>query len=184
MIYLIEEFDGDTQREMAMKLLKYGLAHEYGITIEVNVDCEEKGKPYLSDYPDICFNYSHSKVGVLCAIAADRVGADIEGVISYRDRLAQRICHPNELKKLADAVDKDRLLTRIWVAKESYLKYTGEGIRSDLRLLDFSVCSEIFFRRYGCNFMIVDREKSSMAICSDEVCEEINIVHMEDIGSR
>lgn len=177
MIYLSEKTEQYTQNELAIMLLKYGLFHEYGITGDLLLEREEKGKPYLREYPSIYFNYSHSKHEVLCGIDTAPVGVDIEGVITYKERLARRICHPNELQILEEAADKNIALTRIWTTKESYLKYTGEGIRSDLRLLDFSMCTNRQFKTMGCEFTVISSDKFSFAVCSRNTY--INIVQVD-----
>jgi len=165
MIYLVRDFCGYTQKEAAMLLLKQGLFWEYGISGEVDITFHEKGKPYLKDYSDIFFNYSHHKSGVLCGIATQEIGVDIEGLIPYKERLAKRICHPREWDRLCEEEDKSAFLTKIWTVKESYLKYLGEGIRQDLRELDFSMCDNQMFRAKDCLFCVEQIDELVTAVC-------------------
>lgn len=142
MIYLLENPEGAGERALARMLLSYGLFREYGVKGETAVETAPLGKPYLPEYPGIYFNYSHCRRGILCGISDGEIGVDIEEIIPYKEKLARRICHPEELRMLSEAEDKNRMLTAIWTAKESYLKYMGTGIRSDLRLLDLSAALE------------------------------------------
>ena len=58
-------------------------------------------------------------------------------------------------------------MTLIWTAKESYLKYLGTGIRSDLREYDLSGCCEKHFQMQGCHFQMSLRENFGMAVCGE-----------------
>lgn len=167
MLYLLEHPDPNRQRELARQLLFFGLAQEYAISGEVCICRKEGGKPFLRDYADIHFNYSHSRQGILCGIDSMEIGVDIERIIPYRERLARRICHPGELKLLESAQSKDEMMTLIWTAKESYLKYLGTGIRSDLREYDLSGCCEKHFQMQGCHFQMSLRENFGMAVCGE-----------------
>lgn len=178
MIYFVEDSNKYAQRQLAHMLLVYGLYREYGIAGEILVKRREKGKPYLAEHPDICFNYSHSRQGVLCGIDEHEIGVDIEGVISYREALAKKISHPNEWDMLLAAEEKEQLLTRIWIAKESYLKFTGDGIRGELRQLDFSVCQADLFMAAGCLFQLKCNEQFGMAVCGGR--EEYHFVNAEE----
>lgn len=138
MIYLLENPEGYPQRDLARMLLAYGLYQEYQIRERAVIETAPLGKPYLPEYPQIHFNYSHSREGILCGIYTEEIGVDIERIIPCKERLAARVCHPNELRLLEESQDRDRMMTAIWTAKESYVKYLGTGIRSDLRQIDLS----------------------------------------------
>ena len=56
----------------------------------------EYGKPYLSNHPNIQFNISHCSAGVTCALADVPVGVDMEMRFGWKEKLAQRMCHPEE----------------------------------------------------------------------------------------
>ena len=86
------------------------------------------GKPYFPDHPGILFSVSHSGDYWVCAIAPEEVGLDLqeENQTKRAEKLAKRFFHPHEQAYLKSVDYRD--FTRIWAAKESYLKYTGEGI--------------------------------------------------------
>ena len=85
------------------------------------------GKPYFPDAPQLQFSISHSGAYWLCAFSAAPVGLDVQ---QHRDcqkqALARRFFSPAEqafLERTSHAPFFD-----LWCAKESYLKFTGEGL--------------------------------------------------------
>lgn len=94
-----------------------------------------QGKPYLENSP-FHFNISHSHACVVCAIGLEELGIDIQyHKHSNIERLAKRILTQKEWKKFRSSSDKTHFFYDRWSEKESYLKYTGEGIRLDMREL-------------------------------------------------
>ena len=96
----------------------------------------EYGKPYLTDYPHIHFNLSHSGHYGACAVADTELGLDIQDVRSCDMALAERFFHEAEAKALRSATASgdtaaDILFTRIWTRKEAYLKLRGTGLSED-----------------------------------------------------
>lgn len=181
MIYLLENTEGYNERTLARKLLAYGLRQEYGITGEFSMEKAPLGKPYLPEYPEIYFNYSHCRRGILCGISHQEIGVDIERIIPYKEKLAARICHPEELRMLSEAEDKDRMLTAVWTAKESYLKYQGTGIRSDLRKLDVSVALEKHSFAGGVYLHSSLSENFGMCVCCAAVKISVKKVFIKEI---
>ena len=113
----------------------------------------EEGKPYFRDLP-FYFNLSHSGEYVLCVIASEEIGADIQqyrsgnyGIDSvrgerdyhgqddfqrksdYMGRLAGRFFSERECAALEQAGgERERLFYRLWARKEAYGKLTGKGV--------------------------------------------------------
>ena len=101
-----------------------------------NVKQSGSGKPYLVN-SDLYFNISHSNRYVVCAIGEEELGIDIQFHKNKNvDKIAARIMSVAEWQEYQSAGDKSKFFFDLWAKKESYIKYTGEGIRSDLRLLD------------------------------------------------
>lgn len=42
------------------------------------------GKPYLKEYQDVYFNFSHCSQGVVCAVSINDIGVDIETIDEKR----------------------------------------------------------------------------------------------------
>lgn len=89
------------------------------------------GKPYFPYAPSIHFNITHSGDYWMCAFADAPVGVDLQRYQSCdRASLSRKFFHPAE-----DAFLRQRGYTdffELWSAKESYLKYTGQGITQNL----------------------------------------------------
>ena len=87
----------------------------------------EHGKPYFPDAPQLHFSISHSGERWLCAFSDAPVGLDVQQHRACQmQALARRFFAPAErifLEQTGYAPFFD-----LWCAKESYLKYTGEGL--------------------------------------------------------
>lgn len=159
------------QSVLAYALLAMKLQEDWGTGFMPDILSGSRGKPYLEDYPDIFFNYSHCSRGILCAVSAYETGADIETVKPYKEKLAGRVCHPKELEMLEQIADPDGravFFTRIWTAKESYLKYLGCGIDRELRTIDMSGCRNRSFDAYGAGFAMLEGEGFMASVCRSE----------------
>lgn len=136
------------EQSLAGYHLLYQMVQErYGCQLEAErnpIAQREKGKPYLRFHPGLHFNISHSGEWVICALGSVEVGIDIQYHRKIQvEKTAEKICNPTERSQMdaaSDAARKQQELFRIWTKKESYLKYTGEGIRRDLRELTYKGC--------------------------------------------
>jgi 4'-phosphopantetheinyl transferase len=87
----------------------------------------QKGKkPKFSPDYGIYFSISHARGIWACLFASVPVGLDVEVQRPCNEvKIAERFFHPDE----ARLIRRDRsFFFRVWTAKESYVKYTGEGI--------------------------------------------------------
>ena len=129
-------------------LLKMAL-EEYGLKEnDLEYQFLENGKPYIKDYPEISFSLAHSGERVMCVTAGFDIGCDVERV---RERtginrgIAKRFFTDSENRILEEAISKsekdfNELFYKIWTHKESYIKYTGEGLKCPMD--SFSVIGE------------------------------------------
>ncbi len=117
----------------AYLLLCRALREEYGITSPPTFDYEEGGKPFLTDRPDIHFNFSHCKGAVACAVSDTPVGVDIETIHKYNEALCRKVLSEEEHALVLSSDRPDLEFTKLWTRKEALLKLTGEGIRDDLK---------------------------------------------------
>ncbi len=92
------------------------------------------GKPELADGAGAALRFSVSHAGALAlvAIAARRVGVDVEGPRAIRDpvALAARFFSASEraLVEHAPEAERGRRFLELWTAKEAILKATGAGL--------------------------------------------------------
>ena len=139
---------------------------------------DAKGKPYFTSMPGLHFSLSHSGSMGACAFHRDSIGLDIQIHASVdKEKIAKRFFHPQEYAYL----EKEAFLSffQVWVAKESYVKYTGEGISSGLN--SFSVVEKGRLRDrmgsvcfYHQKHMEQDKEQGlqqqySLCLCADEI---------------
>ena len=112
----------------------------------------ERGKPYFPKQQEVFFSISHSGAFWVCAFAKEPVGVDVqkhvkkawesdEGATCRLGRMAERFFHPEE----AGWVQKNvyERFFRIWTAKESYVKYTGDGIGADFGQISLAPAAPI-----------------------------------------
>ena len=87
------------------------------------------GKPFI-DYP-LFIGVTHTDSAVIIAVGEENFGIDCEEYgrqIKKRDAVASKYFCEGELVLLENATDKNACFLDIWVKKEAYVKFTGEGI--------------------------------------------------------
>ncbi len=102
---------------------------------EIRIGSGEWGKPELPTKPAIRFNLAHSGVHVLIGVTREtEIGVDLEvqkfGCESLID-LIPSICTPKErdLIHTLSETKAEIALSRLWTAKEAYLKAVGTGLQ-------------------------------------------------------
>ncbi len=91
------------------------------------------GKPYIEGRPNLHFNISHSGNYVVCAIAPDSVGIDIQ---LHKDidfeKVRKKAFRPEEIQEMEKSQDPKSYFFNRWTLKEAWLKWKGIGISRDL----------------------------------------------------
>lgn len=124
---------GKIQNALAYILLIKALKEE-GVFYEMPYfHYNEHGKPYLKNYPDWYFNFSHSKNAVCCVIAKEEIGIDIEEVREYKEALARYSCNDEEMMFLSQSDNKSDDFYRLWTRKEAVFKLIGSGITKEIK---------------------------------------------------
>lgn len=137
----IKKTDKNSQSETGRELLREGLSGIYGLDftkeeLNAEIETEENGKPYLKHYQNIHFNISHSDEYAACAVGEISCGLDIQKIKPVRTkRLLLRTLSEEEYACVEKSTDPEREFYKYWTLKESYLKWTGEGITKDLTTL-------------------------------------------------
>ena len=134
---------------------------------------EKGGKPLVTDGKHF-FNLSHSGEYAICAYGSSPVGVDIQKQKPDRFHITER-CFTKREQALIREYGSE-MFTRIWARKESYLKYTGQGIRVPLN--SFEVLPEkqtlpVFFQEFAL-------ERYQIALCSGETLD----VSLKVLGLR
>lgn len=117
----------------AYLLLQKLLSEHYGIHEAPEFEFVAHNKPILADYPNIHFNLSHTKHGVMCVTDNEPIGCDIEDIPTSLDLDLCRYCfNDEEVKQILESDVPCIEFTRLWTTKEAILKLTGEGINDSL----------------------------------------------------
>lgn len=123
------------------------------------------GKPYFKGEPGICFNISHCNAGVACAVGGSPVGVDIQDTIFRSSDIASYVLTETELREYQSHAIPERYFTRIWAMKESWVKYSGDGLHQDFQSIDFSNSGDqlIISGRF---LSVTERNGLCMAACA------------------
>lgn len=132
------------------------------------------GKPYLKDIP-LYFNLSHSKDVVVCALSDGEVGIDVQKAVTPSGALIKKVCTESETEFILSVREelKGLAFARVWTLKESFLKFTGDGLTVSPNELNISLslhariskCGEeqdVNFGEYivcGCLVAVCSKEK-------------------------
>lgn len=142
-----EKMKHTAEHNVGLTLLSRALTDLYGILIapeamEVHLDKNEYGKPYLKDYPQIHFNISHAGDMAICAISSQQIGADVEVLKEFHTSIFRKVFTESE-KAFYDQVavdEKNRRewFFRFWTLKEARIKLAGLGLSMALTGFSFT----------------------------------------------
>lgn len=110
---------------------------------KVRIARTNRGKPFVASLPSLGFSYSHSADRSIVAVhLRGNVGVDLEAIDTASARL-DGLTHfftavEQRLLNAMNPLERRIAITRLWTAKESLLKATGDGIDDSLRRLDMS----------------------------------------------
>ena len=132
-VMAIHHEQGKRQSVAAYRLLMMLLERHCGISGHVAMAYHDGGKPYLPHHPNIHFNMSHCRCAVACVVAKRNVGVDIESIRRFNDSLARHVLSDDEYLMVTASPSPQREFIRLWTMKESKLKMTGTGLRTDIK---------------------------------------------------
>lgn len=135
-------FEKDKIRSFFSELLvKYTLMEKYNLS-ESNIyfALDKFGKPILKN-SDIHFNISHSGDRVICGVGDSAIGIDIEMIrkLDYKSIYMKFSADEIASLELLDETEQLDRFYRIWTLKESYVKYTGLGLRCPFNSFSFNI---------------------------------------------
>ena len=97
--------------------------------LPLGIRAADLGKPAFTKCP-LEFSLSHAGDFAEATISDAKVGTDIERRRAVNDSLARRICTPHEWETIWQQDPSEETLIRLFSAKESIVKMSGEGIRA------------------------------------------------------
>ena len=157
----------------ASVLLDCGLNKLFGLREkEMQYGFTENGRPFFENRPDIYFSISHSGMKAVAAFSDGEIGADIEKIKNADLKIAKRFFNEKEYEYLNSISDSEKQTSefyRLWTMKESYMKFTGLGMK--LPLDSFCIeqgerasCGETVFYEYdgisGYRLSVCSRNKN------------------------
>ena len=128
-------FENDRiQSVFAFLLLQHAVREERAIEQTLQLDYSE-GKPKIAGLEDLHFNLSHCRLAAACALSCKPVGVDVQDWAQRHLSVAKQVCSAQELSFLERVEDPNVAFAELWTRKESYGKYTGQGILYPMREL-------------------------------------------------
>jgi len=96
-------------------------------------DKNEYGKPFVSGYPALKFNISHTEKLIVVAFIKDReIGVDVEYLPRVKRvmDIADSFFSPLEIEQMNDLCEEKRegRFIDLWTLKEAYIKACGKGL--------------------------------------------------------
>ncbi|MDR1003160.1 MAG: 4'-phosphopantetheinyl transferase superfamily protein [Oscillospiraceae bacterium] len=133
--------------EVAYAVLRKLLAELFSVSsdsieIERPINC----KPYCKNL-NAEFNISHSKNAVAIGISSSTIGVDLELIRAFPRRVADKyfseaerlyISSSKETEEEGGEEEGERRFFELWTMRESFVKFTGAGIKGITRDLSFS----------------------------------------------
>ena len=134
------------QAVAAYLLLRKALREMYGIHDAPVFEYDANGKPSILGHPEIFFNLSHCRKDVACVVADSPVGIDVEETCRFSDSIARYTLDDEEYESVVKVDNPSQAFIRLWTMKEALLKYTGEGLRRDIKtVLRLSPANKVEF---------------------------------------
>ena len=136
-----------------------------------NIKYGKNGKPEIEG---LHFNISHAENFVICSVSENPVGCDIEKIRSIKSGFEKRFFTQNEVSYLDKFSGEEKLkqFFRLWTMKESYMKFTGDGMKLALNRIEFVFDDSIKVFRDGilcdCNFKEYELSGYKISVCAKE----------------
>ena len=137
-----------------------------------NIQYGKNGKPEISG---LHFNISHAENFVICSVSENPVGCDIEKIRSIKSGFEKRFFTQNEVSYLDKFSGEEKLkqFFRLWTMKESYMKFTGDGMKLALNRFEFIIDDSVKVFRDGILTSCFIKEYEFLDYCIS-VCSEKN----------
>lgn len=136
---------------------------------EIFIERDKNGKPYVKalEY-EWKISLSHSGAWVLCSIGRCDNGVDVEIETADFEEISRYYFSPEEFSTLQamPLSCRKKAFLCYWTIKESYLKYTGEGLSKDLSEIDCAAILKGTETISGKNFFLSDG--SVVGICTEK----------------
>lgn len=164
------KFENGRKESLGSALMLQKVLFQNNLTPQ-NIKYGQNGKPEIEG---LHFNISHAENFVICSVSENPVGCDIEKIRSIKSGFEKRFFTQNEVSYLDKFSGEEKLkqFFRLWTMKESYMKFTGEGMKLALNRFEFNIEDSVKVFRDGvlCSCFIKEYEilDYCISICSEE----------------
>lgn len=171
-------FNADRNRTVYGELLaRHLLSERTGMASEnILFGRDTLGKPFCrqSEYQ---FNISHSGKWVVCSIGKVLNGVDVETTQEIDMTIAKEHFLVNEYNHLLMMPEEERhvALLKLWTIKESYLKYTGEGLSGGLTCVDCLALLRGDDKVAAKNFVLQDNAVIGICTLKEQIPDKIEL---------
>lgn len=173
-------------QERQIKILKHKLADDRRrslgagmiinkILYENNTDVNSihygsNGKPYADN---IFFNVAHSGKFAFGISSDKEIGCDVEIIKNAHLDIAKRVFTESEYNYISKSENSSNTFYKLWTIKESYIKLSGEGLRTPLNSFEIKISdNDISITENNiakdCFVTQFEFDNHSFAICSYE----------------
>jgi len=142
-------FDDAKRCVFSEVLLQYSFFQKVGSLKKIELEYNEFGKPFIRGKEDFSYNISHSGKWVVIAYGDMPIGVDIEKICDTEEYMPVEAFTKEERDYINGVEDEDKAkrFTQTWTLKESYVKYIGTGLSTDLN--SFSILIEDMIKIKG-----------------------------------
>lgn len=188
-------FDDAKRCVFAELLLQYSFFQKIGSLKKIELDYNEFGKPFIRGKESFLYNISHAGNWVVIAYGDIPIGVDIEKICGTEEYLPIEAFTKEERDYINAAHDEDKAkrFTQTWTLKESYVKYIGTGLSTDLDSFSILIDDEIRVKKdsriqehlnLDCQLFQTDYY---LSICSPNtatktIMHEINLIDLIDFA--
>lgn len=160
----------DQKRSVAGRWLLVRLLAEHcpGLSLPPRLTYGWQDKPLLADAPELGFNLSHSGQWAVCALCAAPVGVDLQRERPLRRNLERRFAPvERELLEALPEAERQPAFYDLWCLKEAFCKCTGDGLRTPLDAVAFTL-DPVTLDRPECRAALVPfpAEGYHLAVCA------------------
>ena len=164
----------------AFLLLRYALQKEAQIFETPELEFGKFGKPFLKNASKVHFNLSHTSGGIVCGISDAEIGVDIADKDAKNLDCIQSALHPEEREEVQHSEDPAATFARFWALKESFLKFIGTGIGTNLPKINFSHHPENQFLYRDQQMQVFEPKETVISSCSHHL-EELKFLSPKDL---
>lgn len=163
------KLEDDRKRSLAAGLIMNKILIDNNISAN-SIYYGSNGKPYAEG---IFFNAAHSGNYAFGVSSDSEIGCDVEIIKQAHLDIAKRFFTAQEYIYISDSENKDNIFFKLWTIKESYIKFTGEGLRTPLNSFEIQISSDNISiiensKKKSCFVTHFEYKNHSFAICSTE----------------